>query len=120
MSVKKDVLSPLRRDLLLKLEKFGQEQPFIAGSLVKIHRRCGNPNCRCAQADGEKHPAYLLTSKVNGKTKSVYVPVDMVDEVSQWCRRYRELKEEIQAVSACCEQLIRLHVKEKRAGNGES
>jgi hypothetical protein len=24
------------------------EQPFIAGELTKIYRKCGNPNCRCA------------------------------------------------------------------------
>ena len=60
----------------------GQEQPFIIGSLTKIHRRCGNPNCRCAGENGRKHPAHLLTTKIKGKTHAIYVPVDMVEEGS--------------------------------------
>ena len=104
----------VKRKLRCKLKALGKTQPFIAGSLVKIQRQCGNPNCRCAQG-GPKHPAHLLTTKVKGKTRSIYVPVDQVEEVRQWCEHYRALKAEIKSVCECCEQLIRLHVTEKRA-----
>ena len=100
------------------LVALGKKQPFIVGSLVKIQRRCGNPNCRCAR-EGPKHAAYLLTTKVNGKTRAIYVPVDMVEEVRQWGRHYREIKADIKEVSECCEQLIRLHAKEKRTRSGK-
>ena len=100
------------------LVALGKKQPFIVGSLVKIQRRCGNPNCRCAR-EGPKHAAYLLTTKVNGKTRAIYVPVDMLEEVRQWCRHYREIKADIKEVSVCCEQLIRLHAKEKRTRSGK-
>jgi len=103
----------LNKKLRRKLAALGRKQPFIVGSLVKIQRRCGNPNCRCAR-EGPKHPAHLLTTKVNGKTRAIYVPVDMVEEVRRWCRQYHDLKADIKEVSECCEQLIRLHVKEKR------
>jgi len=43
----------------------------------------------------------------------------MVEEVRQWCRHYRQIKAEIKEVSECCEELIRLHVKEKRARSGK-
>jgi hypothetical protein len=56
-----------------------------------------------------------LTTKVNGKTKAIYIPVDMVQEVKQWCQQYRDIKANIKEVSDCCEQLIRLHIKEKRS-----
>lgn len=103
----------LKRKLQRRLKKLGQTEPFISGTLVKIERRCGNPNCRCAR-EGKKHPAHLLTSKVEGKTQSIYVPVDMVEEVRQWCRQYQILKSNIKDVSECCEQLIRLHAKGKK------
>ena len=103
----------LKKRLRRKLAVLGKKQPFIIGSLVKIQRRCGNLNCQCAK-EGPKHPAHILTTKVNGKTKAIYVPVDMVQEVRQWCQQYRDIKDEIKEVSKCCEQLIRLHTKEKR------
>lgn len=114
----KPTSATLKKRLRRKLAALGKKQPFIVGSLVTIQRRCGNPNCRCAQ-DGPKHPAHLLTTKVNGKTQAIYVPVEMVEEVRQWCRHYRQIKAEIKEVSECCEELIRLHVKEKRARSGK-
>ena len=108
----------LKKRLRRKLAVLGKKQPFIIGSLVKIQRRCGNPNCRCAR-EGPKHPAHLLTTKVNGKTRAIYVPVNMVEEVRHWCRQYRDIKANIKEVSECCEQLIRLHAKEKRTRSGK-
>jgi hypothetical protein len=103
----------LKRRLRRKLASLGKTQPFITGSLVKILRRCGNPNCRCAK-EGPKHTGHLLTTKVKGKTQAIYVPVDMVEEVRQWCHQYSDVKAVIKEVSDCCEQLIRVHTKEKR------
>jgi len=103
----------LKRRLRRKLASLGEPNPFVVGSLVKTQRRCGNPNCRCAK-EGPKHPAHLLTTKVKGKTQAIYVPVDMVEEVRQWCHQYSDVKAVIREVSDCCEQLIRVHTKEKR------
>jgi len=103
----------LKRRLRRKLASLGKPNPFVVGSLVKIQRRCGNPDCRCAK-EGPQHPAHLLTTKVNGKTQTIYVPVEMVSEVRQWCQQYSDVKTLIKEVSDCCEQLIRVHTKEKR------
>lgn len=105
----------MKREIRRKLEALGQVDVFVAGSLGKIRRKCGNPNCRCAQGGDERHPAYLLTSKVKGKSKAIYVPVDMVDEVQEWSREYRRIKKQLNEISALSEELIRLHSKEKRA-----
>ena len=112
---KEPITTTVKRRLRRKLTAMGKEQPFIIGSLTKIHRRCGNPNCRCAGANGQKHPAHLLTTKINGKTHAIYVPVDMVEEVREWCSHYRAVKAQIKGISECCEQLIRMHSKDKQA-----
>jgi len=109
----------VKRRLRRKLAAMGKEQPFIIGSLTKIHRRCGNPNCRCAGENGQKHPAHLLTTKIKGKTHAIYVPVDMIEDVREWCRHYRAVKAQIKGVSECCEQLIRMHAKDKQARAGK-
>ena len=45
--------------------------PFIEGTLVRVPRK----DCR--------HVAHRLTFKVAGKTKTVYVPLDRVEEVER-------------------------------------
>ena len=58
---KKPTVSVIKRRLRSKLKKMGMEQSFIAGSLTKIYRKYGNPNCRCAVKGEQKHSAHLLT-----------------------------------------------------------
>ena len=112
---KEPTTATVKRRLRRKLAAMGKEQPFIVGSLTKIHRRCGNSNCRCAGENGRKHPAHLLTTKIKGKTHAICVPVDMVEEVREWCRNYRDVKAQIKGISECCDQLIGMHTKDKRA-----
>jgi hypothetical protein len=106
-------VSIIKRRLRRKLKKMGMEQPFVAGSLTKIYRKCGNPNCRCATKGGQKHSAHLLTTKIKGKSKAIYVPVDMVEDVRKWCSNYSDVKDELKIISGYCEQLIKMHVKDK-------
>jgi hypothetical protein len=52
---------------------------FIEGTLVRVpHKDC-------------RHVAHRLTFKVAGKTKTVYVPLDRVEEVEQWTKEYKRL-----------------------------
>ena len=104
----------IKKTLRRKLSGLGRKEPFMEGTLVTVHRRCGRPNCKCATG-GPTHTAHILTTKVKAKTKALYVPVDMVEEVGRWGAQYRRLKVQIKEVCACCEQLVRLHAKEKRA-----
>lgn len=43
---------------------------FRRGSITENYRRCGKPNCACAEPDHPGHgPRHLLTRSVAGKTK---------------------------------------------------
>ena len=99
-----------------RIKKLGDSGIFISGSFVRTSRKCGNPSCRCAHG-GEKHPCCLLTSKVKGKTKAVYVPVDMEEEVEQWVKEHKKIKKILKEVDKLSEQIIRQHVSAKRAVN---
>ena len=116
---KEPTTTNVKRKLRRKLTAMGKDQPFIIGSLTKIYRKCGNLKCRCAGKNGQKHSAHLLTTKINGKTHAIYVPVDMVEEVREWCCNYSAVKAQIKGVSECCEQLIRMHTKDKQARAGK-
>jgi len=63
------------------LRKLAQVGPFMRGSLVTAKR--GN------------HLAHQLTVSVKGKTHTVYVPIDMVEEVREWTKNYRRAPKRI-------------------------
>jgi hypothetical protein len=83
-----------RRDAWLK--KLSQLGPFTRGSLVTAQR--GN------------HVAHQLTVSVKGKTHTVYVPKDMVEEVKEWIKNYRQLQKIIKEVSKLDMALIHRHI----------
>ncbi|MDH3327537.1 MAG: hypothetical protein OEM38_12595 [Gammaproteobacteria bacterium] len=106
----------LQQRIKARIKKLGESNTFISGSFVRTGRKCGNPSCCCATG-GEKHPCCLLTSKVKGKTKAVYVPVAMEAEVEQWVNEYRKIKKLLKEIDTMSEQIIKQHVRTKRAVN---
>lgn len=92
--------------------------PPLAASLVQIARRCGNPRCRCAR--GEKHVGWYLTRKEKGKTRTVYVPVDLTEEVRAWVEEHQRLKKLVEEISQLNLALIRSHVTQRRRRKGRT
>lgn len=100
-----------RRDALLK--RLRRAGPFVNGSLVLIARTCGNSaHCRCSR--GQKHVNTYLSYAAKGKTKMVYIPVDLEKDVRDWSSEYRDLKEVIAEIADLQKEIIRRHVKERR------
>jgi hypothetical protein len=95
-----------------KLEELVGMGPVLQGSYAHIRVTCGNANCRCAH--GEKHVSHIVTRKVRGKSKSLYVPVDMVEEVQAWIEQHRRVKRLLREISELSEKIIRNHVESKR------
>ena len=55
-----------RSHLLQELSQLGDFQP---GSITNVSRRCGKPNCHCAQPSDPGHgPHRQFTQKIDGKT----------------------------------------------------
>jgi hypothetical protein len=82
---------------------------FRRGSISENYRRCGKPNCACAQPDHPGHgPRYLWTRTVAGRgTKGRQLSADEVDKVRGELanyQRFAEVSEQIVAVNeAICE-----------------
>ena len=52
-------------------EQLAQVGDLRRGTINATYRRCGKPNCVCADADHPGHgPRYLLSRTVDGKTES--------------------------------------------------
>ncbi len=85
------------------LARLAQTEPFLEGCLCPVKR----PGC--------DKPGWHLTFKQKGKTRTVYVPMDLVGKVKIWTRNYKHLKQLIRAVSRHSLALIRGHVVNQRA-----
>jgi hypothetical protein len=69
---------------------------MIRGSVVTPRRRCGKPNCRCA--DGQAlHEETVLTYSERSRTRSVTLPVSEVAAARAAVQRYRSALAKLEA-----------------------
>ena len=90
-----------RRDQIkVELADIGDLRP---GSLVGRYRKCGKPNCHCADKDSAGHgPSWSLTRDVQGKTVTKIIPASAVVQTKEQiaeCRRFRKLTRELVEIS---------------------
>jgi hypothetical protein len=107
----------IRRMLEGRLKELAPAGPVLAASLALVHKRCGKPSCRCHHG-GPLHPAHHLTFKQGGKTRTVYVPVDLLEEVQAWVAEYHRLKSVLSEISQLSLALVQGHVRQRRRKKG--
>lgn len=99
-----------------RVRQFQARSPVLAASLVRISKHCGREGCHCQQ--GEKHVGHYLTFKVAGKTKTVYVPQDLVGEVETWVQEHKRLRKLAQEISRLTVEKVRSHVLVRKRKQG--
>ena len=87
------------------LRQIAQLGPFLEGSLSSFKR----PGCA--------QPGWHLTFKQQGRTRTLYVPMDLVAQVKAWTRNYRHLKKLIRQVTCHSRALIHSHLASQRAAS---
>ena len=107
----------IRRHLNSRVKRCQPERPLLAASLATVRRRCGQPSCRCGKG-GPLHIAHQLTFKEHGKTRTVYVPKDLLAEVRSWIDEHKRLKKLQQEITQLTLALIRSHVPNRRRKRG--
>jgi len=107
----------VRRMLDRRLKQFVPAGPILAASLMQVNKRCGQPSCSCHHG-GPLHQAHHLTFRDGGKTRTVYVPQDLLEEVRKWVRESQRLKTLIHEVSQLSLALIKGHVPHRQRRQG--
>jgi len=92
----------LQDSYLKQIAKIG---PFVEGSLSEYKR------------SERKSSSWHLTYKVKGKTHTVYIPVDMVEEVREWTKEYKRLKQLIRKETKQSLAIIHGYAASQRAAN---
>lgn len=103
----------IRRMLARRLKQLVPAGPLLAASLAQVKKRCGQPSCSCHHG-GPLHPAHHLTFTERGKTRTVYVPQDLLTEVQLWVQEYQRLKVLSHEISQLTLALIKGHVPHRR------
>src|SRR5258708_26190357 len=68
-------LESLREQRARITARLGQIDALRPGFLTARFRKCGKPNCHCAQKDSPGHgPSYSLTHRFGGKTVTQVIP----------------------------------------------
>ena len=102
---------------LARLARLGSDQPLLAASLAQIRKRCGRKTCRC-HTHGELHTGWHVTYKAQGKSRTVYVPFDLLDDVRAWIDNHKRHKELLAEIHALTVALVRTHTRAKRRKAG--
>ena len=88
----------------------GTLREMLPGSFVERKRRCGRPNCHCA--DGQNlHSQFQISVLVDGKPKVFNIPAKLVPKVRQQVEMRRRF--DAAAATICGINLRRL-LKEKQ------
>jgi len=95
------------RNILEQVRRIG---PFIEASLTVTHKRCGRAQCRCAE-EGPIHETALLTWKEKAVTHTLYVPVELREEVQTWVDNWKRLRRLIGQMSQTQRQFLRQRKK---------
>jgi hypothetical protein len=83
-----DDLEQRRAELYAQLAGTGDFRP---GSVNETWRRCGKPNCACAQPDNPGHgPRYLWTRSADGRTRTRQVTAADLDKVRREVAAYKQ------------------------------
>lgn len=101
-----------RTGLIKRLQKI---KPFISGCIVDVARACGNKKCKCAR--GQKHVSKYLSyrSKDKKRTDHVYIPVKMLEEVTEWNKEYRCIKKIMEEICQIQREIIKKYVRVTKA-----
>src|SRR4051794_3288369 len=98
----------IRRMLDSRLKKLATPHPVLAASLVTIAKHCGRRACHC-QSGGPKHSGHHLTCKIDGKTRTTYVPLDLLDDMRSRITNHKRLKQLLHEIHLLTLALLRGH-----------
>lgn len=107
----------IRRMLDRRLKQLAPAGPLVAASLARVNKKCGQPSCACHHG-GPLHQAHHLVFRQAGKSRTVYVPQDLLAEVRTWVHEHQRLKALTHEVSQLALALIQGHVQDRRRRRG--
>lgn len=81
-------------------------RPMIKGTVYEQRRKCGKPNCSCA--DGEPHRSMVLSRSENGRTKLKTIPSGHLKDFQVLTERYQKFRRARARLGQISKMMIKL------------
>ena len=112
-----------RRELERERRRLARTLPpleeVLRASLFERARRCGKPNCRCAQPDDRGHAVVCVSLALpDGTPSQVSLPRVLVPRAEVWIANYQRWRESVEQISAINHELLRQRWVEPLPGEG--
>ena len=105
---KSDIMKLSTADLLARrrglVERLGDVEHVLLGSMVEQTRRCGKASCRCASA--EPHGPYTFLTTRRGRRGMRYVPSALISIVDAYIRQGQHVEAVLAEISAINVELL--------------
>jgi hypothetical protein len=83
-------LSRLADEIQGLISVLNDRRPMIKGTVYEQRRKCGKPNCSCA--DGEPHSSMMLSRSDQGRTKLMTIPSGHLKDFQVLTERYQRFR----------------------------
>jgi hypothetical protein len=87
-------------------EVFLQRDALLPGSVYTSRRRCGKPNCRCAQ--GQLHQTEVLSYRGGPRPQNVTPQPGQLKAFKKWTQAYRRFRQARAQLVKLHQQMMRL------------
>lgn len=88
------------------------QPPMVRGTLFTLRRRCGKSNCRCATGAAHETPA--LAYPQGGRTKTITLSGDDLEEVRAALERYNTVRADLDARTDAGLSALRARLDQRR------
>ncbi len=89
------------------------EPLLLRGSLIVLRRKCGKPNCACAQGDPHESPALSLS--LRNVTQIVTLRPEDVPDVRAGLRRYKQAVQDLDRKALAGVRSLRDRIRKEKA-----
>lgn len=85
------------RGIVSRIHKLISKAGLLRATLVRMKRKCGNENCRCAK--GKLHESWYLYQSKNGKSRMLYIPDNLTEDVREWVKKNKSIRQALDQLS---------------------
>ena len=92
------------------MRSLGTLREMLPGSLVEHQRKCGKPNCRCAEGK-QLHAELQISVLIEGQRKTFHIPAEMAEEARDRVEKHKRFQE---AEATICQINLRRFLGRRR------
>src|SRR5258708_6244252 len=105
-SRQRQILGHLAAEYSRHVQDVLQHRELIKGSVYEMRTRCGNLSCHCAQPQGARHAATVLSWSEDGKTRIRSLAAADHVRIRQLTDHYRRLRQSRAALAKLHRQVL--------------